>query len=148
MKTLSYIQRKRISMYIGLAEGLLAICIVLIVLAFRQTLLPNEHTFTTFAGLSGGMIGAGFATFLHTRKLLRNPQLLRQSEIQSMDERNQYISAQAARLSFWVSIVFLYIAAFCSLFFNTTLYYFLCGQIIVMTVLYLLFSYIFRKIFS
>ena len=28
MKTLSYIQRKRISMYIGLAEGLLAICIV------------------------------------------------------------------------------------------------------------------------
>ena len=147
MKTLSYIQRKRISMYIGLAEGLLAICIVLIVLAFRQTLLPNEHAFTTFAGLSGGMIGAGFATFLHTRKLLRNPQLLRQSEIQSMDERDRTFP-QAARLSFWVSIVFLYIAAFCSLFFNTTLYFFLCGQIIVMTVLYLLFSYIFRKIFS
>ncbi|MBS5149395.1 MAG: hypothetical protein KHY76_00160 [Butyricicoccus pullicaecorum] len=147
MKTLSYAQRKRVAMYIGLAEGLLAICILLTVLLFRQTLIPNTHTFSTFAGLSGGMIGAGFGTFLNTRKLLRDPKLLRQSEIRSMDERNQYISAQSARLSFWISIVLIYITAFFSLFFSTKLYFLLCGQIVVMTVLYLLFNYIFRKIF-
>lgn len=92
------------------------------------------------------MIGTGFSIFFLTRQLLYNPECLRQSEIRDMDERNQYISAQSARMAFWVSIVFTYVAAFFALFFSATLYLFLCIQILVMLVLYLLLTYIFYKI--
>lgn len=94
------------------------------------------------------MIGAGFGIFFQTRKLLRNPERLHQSEIRDMDERNQYICAQSARLSFWATVVLIYIASFVALFFSVTLYFFLCIQILVMLVFYLLLNCILNKIYS
>ncbi|MBS5145445.1 MAG: hypothetical protein KHY89_08085 [Butyricicoccus pullicaecorum] len=148
MKTLSYTQRKYITMYSGLAEGILALCILLAGLFFRTTLIPDEYTFSAFVGISCGMMGAGFSVFFQTRKLLHNPERLHQSEIRDMDERNQYIAAQSARLSFWASIIFTYVISFFALFFSVRLYFFLCIQILVMLALYLLFGYIFCKVFS
>lgn len=146
MKRLSYAQRKRITMYAGLIEGTLALTILLAGLFSRTRLLPDSPTFSAFVGLSSGMIGAGFSIFFQTRRLLHDPERLHQSEIWDMDERNQYISAQAARLSFWISIVFTYISSFVALFFSATLYFLLCIQIVVMLVLYLLLTCIFYKI--
>lgn len=146
MKTLSYQQRKRITMYGGLIWGIFSLSLLLVGLFFQTTLLPDNQTFSTFVGLSSGMIGCSFSIFFRTRQLLHDPERLHQSEIRDMDERNQYISAQAARLAFWVSIIVTYIAAFFALFFSVTLYFFLCIQILIMLVLYLLFSWIFYKI--
>ncbi len=48
MKTLSYEQRKRITMYSGLIEGILAFTILLAGLFGRTMLLPDSRTFSAF----------------------------------------------------------------------------------------------------
>lgn len=146
MKTLSYKQRKRITMYTGLVISSLAFILLFIGLFHRTVLLPDNRTFSTFIGQSFGIIGAGLSMFFQTRRLLHDPERLNKSEVREMDERNQYIAAQAARLAFWVNFVLTYVAAFSALFFSVKLYFFLCIQILVMLVLYLLFSYVFSKI--
>lgn len=146
MKTLSYKQRKRITMYTGLVISSLAFILLFICLFHRTVLLPDNSTFSTFVGQSFGIIGAGLGIFFQTRRLLHDPERLNKLEVREMDERNQYIAAQAARLSFWVSFVLTYVAAFFALFFSVKLYFLLCIPTLVMLVLYLLFSYVFSKI--
>lgn len=146
MKRLSYAQRKRITMYAGLIWAICSLILLLTGLFFQTRLLPDNRTFSTFVGLSSGMMSAGFSIFFQTRRLLHDSERLHRSEIHDMDERNQYISAQAARLAFWVSIVVTYIIAFFALFFSVTLYFFLCISTLIMLVLYLLFYWIFFKI--
>lgn len=93
------------------------------------------------------MTGAGFGIFFQTRRLLHNPKRLQTAEVRDMDERNQYISGQSARLAFWTSMVLTYIAAFFSLFFSTALYMFLCVQLLIMLALYLLFARVIGRLF-
>lgn len=64
-----------------------------------------------------------------------------------MDERNQYIAGQSARLAFWATMILTYITAFFALFFSTALYFFLCFQILAMLVIYLVFARIIGRVF-
>lgn len=149
MKTLTYPARKRFTMYFGLIEGIVALCILLAGVIGRSMdlILRNSNTFSAFVGISAGMLGAGLSIFWRTRSLLRDPKRLQACEVRDMDERNQYIAGQSARLAFWTSMVLTYIAAFFALFFSTTLYFFLCIQILVMIILYLAFARVIGRMF-
>lgn len=142
MKSLTYAARKRFTMYAGLTEGCVALCLMLLGIICRDTagILQDGETFSAFLGISAGMMGAGFAIFWQTRRLLHDPKRMQAAEIRDMDERNQYIAGQSARLAFWASIILTYITAFFSLFFSTALYFFLCIQILVMLAIYLIFA--------
>lgn len=149
MKTLTYTARKRLSMYLGLIESIVALCILIAGMICRSTtdILQATDTFSAFMGITAGMLGAGLGIFWRTRRLLHDEVRLKASEVRDMDERNQYIAGQAARLAFWASIILTYITAFFSLFFSTTLYFFLCIQILVMLVIYLIFARIIGRRF-
>nr|WP_297279107.1 hypothetical protein [uncultured Butyricicoccus sp.] len=142
MKHLSYQSRKRINMYFGLIEGFVALCILVTTVILYNTLqlATDTITFPSIIGLSSGMAGAGFGIFFRTRKLLHNPEQLKSNQIRDMDERNQYIASQAARLAFWTMLILTYLAAVVSVFFQPALYFFLCVQIVVMLILYLIFA--------
>lgn len=149
MKPLTYVRRKRFTMYFGLTEGIVALCILLAGTICRSVfgLMPSGTTFSSFLGISAGMTGAGFGIFFQTRRLLHDPARLQAAEVRDMDERNQYISGQSARLAFWTTMVLTYIAAFFSLFFSTALYMFLCIQLLVMLALYLIFARVIGRLF-
>ena len=149
MKPLTYTARKRFTMYLGLIEGIVALCILLAGTVCHGTLglMQSGATFSSFMGISAGMTGAGFGIFFQARRLLHDPKRLQACEIRDMDERNQYIASQSANLAFWTSMVLTYIASFFSLFFSTALYMFLCIQLLVMLALYLIFARVIGRLF-
>lgn len=149
MKTLTYTARKRFTMYFGLIESLVALCILIAGIICRSTshILQSTDTFSAFMGITAGMLGAGLGIFWRTRSLLHDDKRLKASEVRDMDERNQYIAGQSARLAFWTTMVLTYITAFFALFFSTALYFFLCFQILVMIVIYLVFARIIGRKF-
>lgn len=149
MKTLTYTARKRFTMYFGLIEGLVSLCIMIAGIICRSTshILQSTDTFSAFMGITAGMLGAGLGIFWRTRSLLHDDKRLKASEVCEMDERNQYIAGQSARLAFWTTMVLTYITAFFALFFSTALYFFLCFQILVMIVIYLVFARIIGRKF-
>lgn len=149
MKTMTYPARKRFTMYFGLIESIVALCILLAGVIGRSMnfILQESDTFSAFVGISAGMLGAGLGIFWRTRSLLHDEKRLKACEVRDMDERNQYIAGQSARLAFWASVVLTYISAFFALFFSTALYFFLCIQVLVMLVLYLVFARIIGRRF-
>lgn len=149
MKTLTYAARKRFTMYFGLIEGIIALCILIAGIICRDTanILQDSDTFSAFIGISAGMLGAGLGIFWRTRSLLHDDKRLKASEVRDMDERNQYIAGQSARLAFWATMILTYITAFFALFFSTALYFFLCFQILAMLVIYLVFARIIGRVF-
>lgn len=149
MKTLTYAARKRFTMYFGLIEGIIALCILIAGIICRNTanILQDSDTFSAFVGISAGMLGAGLGIFWRTRSLLHDDKRLKASEVRDMDERNQYIAGQSARLAFWATMILTYITAFFALFFSTALYFFLCFQILAMLVIYLVFARIIGRVF-
>lgn len=149
MKTLTYAARKRFTMYFGLIESLVALCVLIAGIICRSTshILQSTDTFSAFMGITAGMLGAGLGIFWRTRSLLHDDKRLKASEVRDMDERNQYIAGQSARLAFWTTMVLTYITAFFALFFSTALYFFLCFQILVMIVIYLVFARIIGRKF-
>jgi len=149
MKTLTYAARKRFTMYFGLIEGIIALCILIAGIICRNTadILQDSDTFSAFIGISAGMLGAGLGIFWRTRSLLHDDKRLKASEVRDMDERNQYIAGQSARLAFWATMILTYITAFFALFFSTALYFFLCFQILAMLVIYLVFARIIGRVF-
>lgn len=149
MKTLTYSARKRFTMYFGLIEGIIALCILIVGIICRNTanILQDSDTFSAFIGISAGMLGAGLGIFWRTRSLLHDDKRLKASEVRDMDERNQYIAGQSARLAFWATMILTYITAFFALFFSTALYFFLCFQILAMLVIYLVFARIIGRVF-
>lgn len=149
MKTLTYAARKRFTMYFGLIEGIIALCILIAGIICRNTanILQDSDTFSAFIGISAGMLGAGLGIFWRTRGLLHDDKRLKASEVRDMDERNQYIAGQSARLAFWATMILTYITAFFALFFSTALYFFLCFQILAMLVIYLVFARIIGRVF-
>lgn len=149
MKTLTYAARKRFTMYFGLIEGIIALCILIVGIICRNTanILQDSDTFSAFIGISAGMLGAGLGIFWRTRSLLHDDKRLKASEVRDMDERNQYIAGQSARLAFWATMILTYITAFFALFFSTALYFFLCFQILAMLVIYLVFARIIGRVF-
>ena len=62
MKPLTYTARKRFTMYLGLIEGIVALCILLAGTVCHGTLglMQSGATFSSFMGISAGMTGAGF----------------------------------------------------------------------------------------
>lgn len=60
MKTLTYAARKRFTMYFGLIEGIIALCILIVGIICRNTanILQDSDTFSAFIGISAGMLGA------------------------------------------------------------------------------------------
>lgn len=149
MKTLTYAARKRFTMYFGLIEGIIALCILIAGIICRDTanILQDSDTFSAFISISAGMLGAGLGIFWRTRSLLHDDKRLKASEVRDMDERNQYIAGQSARLAFWATMILTYITAFFALFFSTALYFFLCFQILAMLVIYLVFARIIGRVF-
>ncbi|GEM_PF-3291305 len=149
MKTLTYTARKRFTMYFGLIESLVALSILIAGIICRNTanILQDSDTFSAFIGISAGMLGAGLGIFWRTRSLLHDDKRLKASEVRDMDERNQYIAGQSARLAFWATMILTYITAFFTLFFSTALYFFLCFQILAMLVIYLVFARIIGRRF-
>lgn len=149
MKTLTYAARKRFTMYFGLIEGIIALCILIAGIICHNTanILQDSDTFSAFVGISAGMLGAGLGIFWRTRSLLHDDKRLKASEVRDMDERNQYIAGQSARLAFWATMILTYITAFFALFFSTALYFFLCFQILTMLVIYLFFARIIGRVF-
>lgn len=149
MKTLTYAARKRFTMYFGLIEGIIALCILIAGIICRDTanILQDSDTFSAFIGISAGMLGAGLGIFWRTRSLLHDDKRLKASEVRDMDERNQYIAGQSARLAFWATMILTYITAFFALFFSTALYFFLCFQILAMLLIYLVFARIIGRVF-
>lgn len=149
MKTLTYAARKRFTMYFGLIEGIIALCILIAGIICRNAadILQDSDTFSAFIGISAGMLGAGLGIFWRTRSLLHDDKRLKASEVRDMDERNQYIAGQSARLAFWATMILTYITAFFALFFSTALYFFLCFQILAMLVIYLVFARIIGRVF-
>lgn len=149
MKTLTYAARKRFTMYFGLIESLVALSILIAGIICRNTanILQDSDTFSAFIGISAGMLGAGLGIFWRTRSLLHDDKRLKASEVRDMDERNQYIAGQSARLAFWATMILTYITAFFALFFSTPLYFFLCFQILAMLVIYLVFARIIGRVF-
>lgn len=149
MKTLTYAARKRFTMYFGLIEGIIALCILIAGIICRDTanILQDSDTFSAFIGISAGMLGAGLGIFWRTRSLLHDDKRLKASEVRDMDERNQYIAGQSARLAFWATMILTYITAFFALFFSTALYFFLCFQILAMLVIYLVFARTIGRVF-
>lgn len=149
MKTLTYAARKRFTMYFGLIEGIIALCILIAGIICRNTanILQDSDTFSAFVGISAGMLGAGLGISWRTRSLLHDDKRLKASEVRDMDERNQYIAGQSARLAFWATMILTYITAFFALFFSTALYFFLCFQILAMLVIYLVFARIIGRVF-
>lgn len=144
MKRLTYGERRKFHMYFALIEALLAFVILVIgIICHTQFGLLNHHmSFETFIAFSAGMFGSGLCTYYKNHKLLSQPEQLHTAEVRDMDERNQFISSQSARIAFWIMLILIYIAAFISLFFNTTFYFLLCGQLLIMVILYLLCAYI------
>ena len=149
MKTLTYSARKRFTMYFGLIESLVALSILIAGIICHNTanILQDSDTFSAFVGISAGMLGAGLGIFWRTRSLLHDDKRLKASEVRDMDERNQYIAGQSARLAFWATMILTYITAFFALFFSTALYFFLCFQILAMLVIYLVFARIIGRVF-
>lgn len=149
MKPLTYTARKHFTMYFGLIESLVALCILIAGIICRNTsnILQSTDTFSAFMGITTGMLGAGLGIFWRTRSLLHDEKRLKASEVREMDERNQYIAGQSARLAFWTTMVLTYITAFFALFFSTALYFFLCFQILMMLVIYLVFARIIGRKF-
>lgn len=149
MKTLTYAARKRFTMYFGLIEGIIALCILIAGIICRNAadILQDSDTFSAFIGISAGMLGAGLGIFWRTRSLLHDDKRLKASEVRDMDERNQYIAGQSARLAFWATMILTYITAFFALFFSTALYFFLCFQILAMLVIYLVFARTIGRVF-
>lgn len=149
MKTLTYTARKRFTMYFGLIESLVALSILIAGIICRNTanILQDSDTFSAFIGISAGMLGAGLGIFWRTHSLLHDDKRLKASEVRDMDERNQYIAGQSARLAFWATMILTYITAFFTLFFSTALYFFLCFQILAMLVIYLVFARIIGRRF-
>lgn len=149
MKTLTYAARKRFTMYFGLIESLVALSILIAGIICHNTanILQDSDTFSALVGISAGMLGAGLGIFWRTRSLLHDDKRLKASEVRDMDERNQYIAGQSARLAFWATMILTYITAFFALFFSTALYFFLCFQILAMLVIYLVFARIIGRVF-
>lgn len=126
IKKMTYINKTKLRMNLGIMIAIVGVITVSLALTFGTGIFANGSHYEDFnsgffAGLGGGLIGAGILTFYKNRKLLKNPDKLKEKEIKETDERNIYLNQKALSVSAMIWISLLYVAMIGAVFFDNNI---------------------------
>lgn len=125
--------------------GLLTLILLEVFDVFSLEQQVNSYADGLMFGLSGGMIGGGFATFWSARQRLKDPEKMRVFMIKSTDERVIAISRTAAQMTLWTSIALLYIVLIICAFIEPRISIALTVSACAILTIYSLYIYLFSK---
>lgn len=102
---------KRKSYYVIIS--IIGICLVIIGLLLRQTEITTRAVEGVLLGIGAGMFGSGASNFFMKRWEEKEPDLMKQKEIEFLDERNTIIrnraKAKAADIIQWMIMALAYV---------------------------------------
>ena len=122
---MDYIRKVKLRIGVSALIILLGLASIVMSFMFKDVLLiATNNSFANgfYAGMGGGLIGAGIATLIKNAKLLKDADKRKEAEIQEKDERNLYISLNAWKYTGFAMLYILYIGIIISGFINVTVF--------------------------
>lgn len=84
---------------------------------------PNNNFIAGFyLGFGGGVSAVGLVGLIIYKRLLRNEEKFKKTEIEHNDERNRYIFSRTFTIASYISLTFIYLAMIAAGFINLTVF--------------------------
>ena len=127
----------------GLGMFLVGLITLILSIVFKNNII-DDFIDGFYSGTGVGFIVMGAILFFYSLLLPKNPEKYKKREIKYADERNQYIYTMSGNISFYISMLIIYIAAIVAGFYNLTIFVVLISIIILMFIIFVL-SYLIIK---
>jgi hypothetical protein len=126
---------KKVKLYIILGVFLLALGVPIVLLTFAfQNYFINDFIYGFYFGTGGGLAVVGLAIAIYYFRLPLNQEKYKKQEVENSDERNRFIVTKSGHISFFLTMLILYIAAIIAGFFSLAVFFALLGVLVIMLI--------------
>ena len=130
---------------IGVSVFILGIIIFFISIVLDKYSIYN-FMYGFYLGTGGGLACSGLAIAIKYTMLPKNQEKYKKREIEDTDERNKFIKKNSGSISFFISLILLYISAFITSFFNLFVCFAILGAVVLMLIVLFLTFFIMRAV--